>query len=101
LKVKKGDKVIILSGKDKRKQAKVLRCFPKQGQVLVEGVNLKKVHKKPRKQGEKGQVVEIAFPLPLAKIGVFCPKCGKATRVGVKAEQGDKKRFCRKCGFDI
>jgi len=68
MKIKKGDKVIVITGKDKGKSASVVRAFPKYSQVLVEGVNIKKLHRKPRKQGEKGKVVEQATPIDVSNV---------------------------------
>lgn len=101
MKLKKGDNVLIMTGKDKGKRAKILRTFPKEGLVLIEGVNIKKTHKRPKKEGEKGQVVEVAFPMSASKAQIVCPKCDKISRVGYKATEGGKKRFCKKCQGDI
>lgn len=68
MKIKKGDKVIVMTGKDKGKSGSVVRAFPKDSQVLVEGVNIKKLHKKPRKQGEKGRIVEQATPVHVSNV---------------------------------
>jgi len=98
MKIKKGDQVVVLKGKDRGKKAKVLRTFPKKAALLVEGVNLKKVHKSPKKEGEKGQIVEVSYPIPASKVKFLCPKCGKLTRIGY-AE--DKERVCKKCSEKI
>lgn len=98
MKIKKGDQVLIIKGKDKGKKARVLRGFPKKNQVLVEGINIKKVHKRPRREGEKGQVVEVPSPIFVAKLKLICSKCGKATRVGYRISEGRKYRICKKCG---
>ncbi len=66
--VKKGDNVIVLTGKDKGKSGQISRAFPKLGQVLVEGVNIKKVHDKPKKKGDKGQIVERAYPINASNV---------------------------------
>ena len=97
MKIRKGDNVLIVSGKDKGKKAKVLRNFPSDGLVLVEGINVKKTHKKPKRQGEKGQIIEVAFPIKVSKVQIFCPKCDKPSRVGYQIADGNKKRICRKC----
>ena len=68
MKIKKGDKVLIIAGKDKGKSGAVLRAFPKDSKVVVEGINIKKVHRKPRKQGEKGKVVEVAAPVHVSNV---------------------------------
>jgi len=101
MKIKKGDRVLIIKGKDRGKKGKVLRSFPEKGQVLVEGVNIKKVHKRPKKTGEKGQIVEVSSPLYISNLKLICPKCRKPTRVGYKIEGKTKMRICKKCGEEI
>lgn len=101
MKIRKGDTVLIMKGKDKGKKAKVLRGFPEKSKVLVEGVNVKKVHKKPRKEGEKGQVVEVSSALPVSKVKLVCSKCGKPTRVGYKVDGKSKTRACKRCGGEV
>lgn len=101
MKIRKGDNVLIIAGKDKGKKAKVLRSFPSKGLILVEGVNIKKTHKKPKKQGEKGQIVEVSFPMQISKTQIICSKCGKPTRVGYKIDVDSKVRICKKCKAQI
>lgn len=101
MKIKKGDQVIIVKGKDKGKKAKVLRGFPKKSHILIEGVNIKKVHRKPKREREKGQVVEVASSLDVSKVKLICPKCGKPTRIGYKISKRKKYRVCKKCGEEI
>ena len=99
--IKKDDKVVVLSGKDKGKQGKVLVADPKAGKVIVEGVNVATKHQKARKQGEEGGIIKVETPIYASKVQLVCPKCGKATRVGY-ALDGDKKvRVCKKCGAKI
>ena len=101
MKLKKGDTVLIIAGKDKGRTAKILKSFIKEKQILVEGINLKKKHVKPKKEGEKGQVISVAFPVDVSNAKFLCPKCGKAVRLGYKIE-GDKKfRFCKKCNSEV
>jgi len=97
MKIKINDKVKILSGKDKGKTGKVIQVFPGNERVVVEGVNQMKKHMRPRKQGEKGQVIELASPLHVSNAMLICPKCSRETRVGFKLEAGKKKRVCKKC----
>ena len=103
MKVKKGDNVLIIAGKDKGRTGKIMKSLPKDLKVLVEGINLKKKHVRPKRDGEKGQVVEIPAVLDVSNVKIICPKCGKATRVGYKTERptGDgypvKNRICKKC----
>ncbi len=101
MKIKKGDQVLIIKGKDRGKKGKVLRSFPEKKQVLVEGVNIKKVHKRPKKTGEKGQIVEVSSPIYIFNLRLICSKCGKTTRVRYKAEGKTKMRICKKCGEEI
>lgn len=101
MKIRKNDQVLIIKGKDRGKKAKVLKGFPKESKILVEGVNIKKVHKRSRKEGEKGQIVEIAFPIDASKVKMICPKCGKPARIGFKLSQGKKERVCKKCAEEI
>ncbi|MCD8358087.1 MAG: 50S ribosomal protein L24, partial [Oscillospiraceae bacterium] len=82
--IRKDDKVVVLSGKDKGKEGKVLSVSPKTGKVIVEGVNVASRHTKPRKQGEEGGILKVETPLYACKVMVVCPKCGKATRVAHK-----------------
>jgi large subunit ribosomal protein L24 len=101
MKVKKGDQVLIIAGKDKGRTGKIMKALPKDMKILVEGINLKKKHVRPRKEGEKGQVVDIPAPLDVSNIKLICPKCGKAARVGYEIKDGNKKRICKKCKLEI
>ena len=99
--VKKGDTVVVLSGKDRGKQGKVLGTVPADGKVVVEGINMVTCHVKPRKQGEPGGIVKREAALAACKVQVVCPKCSKATRVSYKIENGKKTRVCKKCGAEL
>ena len=99
--VKKGDTVVVLSGKDRGKQGKVLGTVPADGKVVVEGINMVTCHIKPRKQGEEGGIVKREAALAACKVQVVCPKCSKATRVSYKIENGKKTRVCKKCGAEL
>ena len=101
MKIKKGDQVLIISGKDRGRKAKVIEVFPKKERVVIEGINLKKKHMKPKKSGEKGQIIEIPGPFCISNVKIICPKCKKATRVGYKIEGKNKYRICKKCGQEI
>ena len=97
--IKTNDTVIVLSGKDKGKKGKIMVAMPKEGKVIVEGINVATCHTKPRKQGETGGIVRKEIPLRADKVMLVCPKCGKPTRVGHKLlEDGSKMRACKKCG---
>ena len=100
--VKKGDTIVVLSGKDKGKQGKVLKSDPKGGKVIVEGVNVAMKHRKPRKQGEEGGIVKMETPIYACKVMLVCSKCGKPTRPAFRIlDDGSKARVCRKCGETI
>ena len=107
MKIKKGDKVKILAGKDSGKTGKVLQIFPKEGRVSVEGLNILIKHLRPQKQGEKGQRIEFPGLINISNVALICPKCGKNTRVSYKlGEKGvdsvsKKFRVCKKCGETI
>ena len=99
--VKKGDTVIVLSGKDKGKQGKVLGTLASESKVVVEGINKVTCHIKPRRQGEEGGIVKREAAIYASKVQVVCPKCGKGTRVAHKIEDGKKSRICKKCGAEL
>lgn len=102
MKLRKGDLIKIISGNDKGKQGKVSAVFPQTGKIVIEGVNIRKKHVKPRKQGQKGELVRIPAPFPASRAMLVCPKCGKATRVGSKInDSGQKARVCKRCGGEI
>ena len=99
--IKKDDKVIVLSGKDKGKEGKVLVADPKAMKVVVEGVNVATKHQKPMKQGQEGGIIKVETPIYVSKVQLVCPKCGKATRVGHAVVDGKKVRTCKKCGAEV
>ena len=101
MKIKKGDNVKVLSGNDKGKTGEVLQVIPKTQKVLVKGVNMRKKHVKPRKQGEEGGIITMEFPIHSSKVNVVCPKCGKTTKVGYQIEKEEKVRICKKCGAKL
>ena len=101
MRIKKGDTVQVLSGNDKGKTGEVLEVIPKADKIVVKGVNVKKKHIKPRKQGEEGGIITVEVAMTSSKVHVVCSKCGKATRVGYSEEKGVKIRVCKKCGAKI
>ncbi len=101
MRIKKGDTVKVLSGNDKGKTGEVLNVIPKTNKIIVKGVNIRKRHVKPRKQGEEGGIISVECSIHSAKVNVVCPKCGKATKIGYKEEKGEKIRVCKKCGAKI
>ena len=101
MKIKKDDKVVVLSGKDKGKMGKVLVADPKGMKVIVEGVNVATKHQKPMGQGKEGGIIKVETPIYASKVQLVCPKCGKGTRVAHKLADGKKVRVCKKCGAEI
>lgn len=102
MKIKKGDNVIVSVGKSRGKKGKVLRVLPKENRLIVEGANLIKRRERPRKQGQKGQVVDIAAPLAVSKVRLWCATCGRGVRIGSLLVAGAKKRrICRSCQKEI
>ena len=97
MKLKKGDTVLVISGKDRGKKGKILRALPKRERVMVEGVNLIKKHQKPKKTGEKGQIVEMSALIDISNVKLICSKCNQATRLGYKIVDNRKYRVCKKC----
>jgi len=97
-KIKKGDSIVIISGKDKGKNAKVLKVFPDREKILVEGVAIKKTHRRPRKSGQKGEIISAPSPIHISNAMLYCGHCGKGTRAGCQSlEDGKKIRICKKC----
>ena len=98
LHVKKDDTVIVISGKDKGKRGKVVEVSPKEGKVIVEGINIVSKHVKPRRQGETGGIVKVEGAMYASKVQLYCSKCGKGVRVKTTEVDGKKTRVCAKCG---
>ena len=101
MEIRKDDTVVVLSGKDKGKQGRVLKADPKGMKVTVEGVNVASKHRKPRTQQEEGGIIKMETPIYVSKVQLVCPKCGKGTRVAYKLADGKKTRTCKKCGAEI
>ena len=101
MKLKKGDNVIAVAGKDKGKKGKIIRVLPKDNKVVVEGINILKKHQRPRKTGEKGQIMKIAMPMNASNVMILDPKTDKPSRIG-KKQLGDKMiRIARKSNQEI
>ena len=96
--VKTGDTVVVISGDDKGTKGEVIAVSPKEGKVIVKGVNIIHKHVKPRKQGETGGIVDAEGAIYASKVQIFCSKCGKATRIAHKVDGDKKVRVCAKCG---
>jgi len=100
MRIKKGDNVKVIAGKDRGKTGKVIQAFPERDRVVVEGVNAMAKHMRTRKQGAKGQKIEFSGPIRASNVLLICPKCAKPTRIGMKTlegKDGKKVRTCRKC----
>lgn len=102
LKVRKGDEVQVVAGKDRGKRGRVIEVHPTEQRVVVEGVNIVKRHRRanPAKR-EQGGIIEKPAPLHVSKVMVVCPRCGKPTRVGHRLEEDVKERVCKRCGEAI
>lgn len=98
LKIKKGDKVVIVSGKYRKKQGVVERALPEQGKLVVAGVNIVKKHTRQSGQQKPGGIIKIAKPIDISKVKLICPNCQSPTRVGYEVKGEDKFRICKKCG---
>ncbi|MEK7194011.1 MAG: 50S ribosomal protein L24 [Patescibacteria group bacterium] len=101
MKIKKNDTVKIIAGKDKNKTGKVLKVLSAKGKILIEGLNLYKKHVRPKRQGEKGQVVLVPRPIDASNVMLVCSGCGKAARVGFRLEGKNKIRYCKNCRAKI
>lgn len=104
MKIKRGDTVLIIAGKDRTKKGKVIEVHLKDNRLVVEGINIVKKHVKPKRSGEKGQRVEVPRPFSVSNVKLICPKCKKAVRIEYKLiEKGREKkvRMCKKCGQEI
>lgn len=101
MKIKKGDTVKIIAGKDRGKEGRVIKVNPGEGKILVEKVNLFKKHQRPKKQGEKGETVTLPRFFSISNAMVICGSCLKPARVGYRAEEGNKVRYCKKCKAGI
>ena len=102
MKVKTGDKVLVLTGKDNGKVAEVLATYPKDNRVVVKGVNVVSKNKKARNAKEKGGIIKFEGKIDVSNVQVVCPACGKATRVGAAFnDKGNKHRVCKKCSASL
>ena len=100
MKLKKGDRVVVLTGKDKGKEGDVSRAMPSTGKVIVDGVNVAKRHQKATKATMQGGIIDKDMPIHVSNVAIVCSTCGP-TRIGYRFEGPDKVRVCRKCGKDL
>ena len=102
LKIKKGDRVRVLTGKDRGHEGQVMRVIPSTGKVIVDGANVAKKHQRATKATMQGGIIDKDMPLPVANVALLCPSCGKATRVGFTIDKdGTKARICNMCGGEM
>ena len=102
LKIKKGDQVMVRSGKDRGKTGEVTHVFPENGTVIVQGANLVKKHQKPRSQTDPGGIIDKEMPVRVSNVAVLSPKDNKPTRVGYRfTDDGEKVRICKRTGVDL
>ena len=102
LKIKKGDRVRVLTGKDRGHEGQVMRVIPSTGKVIVDGANVAKKHQRATKATMQGGIIDKDMPMPVANVALLCPACGKATRVGYTVDKdGTKARVCKKCGGEM
>jgi len=99
--IKKGDNVKVIKGKNKGKTGKVIRVVTENNKVVIENVNMFKKHARPKKQGEKGEIVQIAHPFSASNVMIVCGSCGKPVRVGSRRTEKKVERFCKKCNATI
>ena len=101
MRIKKGDLIKKIAGKDKGKQGKVIRAIPSTAKIVVEKMNIVKKHVKAKRDGEKGQRIELPAPFDISNAMLICPQCGKPTRVAYAIVKGKKVRMCKKCNKEI
>ena len=101
IKLRVDDTVIVNSGVDAGKKGKILKVLRADNKVVVQGVNIRTKHTKPRRQGETGGIVKVESPIHVSKVNYYCEKCGKGVKLGVKVVDGKKSRVCRKCNTEI
>ncbi len=101
MKIRKNDNVIVISGKDKGKTGKVIKALPRENRIIVSGVNIRKAHERPRKGGQKGQIVDKTMPIHVSNVMIVDPKTNKGSRVGITVDGGKKVRVSKKSGTTL
>jgi large subunit ribosomal protein L24 len=102
MRVRKGDRVIVRSGKYKGHRSEVVRAIPQEGKVVLEGANVAKRHSKPTARTYQGGIIDKFMPMPVSNVSLVCRACGEPTRVGYQVDdQGRKVRVCKKCGAEL
>ena len=101
IKLRVDDTVIVNSGVDAGKKGKILKVLRADNKVVVQGVNVRTKHVKPRKQGQESGILKVESPVHISKVNYYCEKCGKGVKLGVQVKDGKKIRVCRKCNTEI
>lgn len=101
MKLRKGDEVQVLSGKDVGERGTVSRIITERNMVIVDGVNVSKKHQKPTRATMQGGIIDKEMPIHVSNVALVCRSCGKPTRIGYRVTEGGKLRVCRKCGADV
>ncbi len=103
-KIKRGDTVRVISGRDKGTEGEVIRVLPRDSRVIVQGVNIRKKHQRQVQAGGRTMnpgIIQFEAPVALSNVMLVCPKCGETTRVGIRREDGEVTRYCKQCGAEI
>ena len=104
LRIKRDDTVEVITGNDKGARGRVIRAFPKERRIVVESVNIRKKHQRPMQAGRsqvQAGIIQFEAPIDVSNVMLVCPQCGEPTRVGIRREDGQRVRVCKKCGEDI
>ena len=102
MKIKKGDRVVVLSGKDRGKEGVVMRALPEVGKVIVEGVNTARKHQRPTRVTQSGGIIDKDMPIDVSNVAIISPRDGKATRIGYRIkDDGTKVRVCKRTGAEL
>lgn len=102
MKIRKGDRVRVLTGKDRGREGEVTFAYPEKGRVIVDGLNVAKRHQKPTQSTQQGGIIDKEMPMRVDNVAIICPSCSKTTRIGYRFDtDGTKVRVCKKCGGDL
>lgn len=101
MRIKKNDNVIVITGKDKGKTGKISRVLPREDKIIIEGINVRKVRRRSRRQGQKGEVLEVSMPVHVSNVQLVDPKTKKPTRLGLKITDGKKVRVTKKSKTEL
>jgi len=102
MKIRKGDRVRVLTGKDRGREGEVTFAYPETGRVIVDGLNVSKRHQKPTQSTQQGGIIDKEMPMRVDNVAIICSSCSKTTRIGYRFDgDGTKVRVCKKCGGDL